>query len=81
MEEEEDEEDDEEGDDEVIGKPTDWTLEFPPLSEHDLMSGHILKPRLLWLLDHPQLKNHLLARKNILPLLVRLPGTPQQAAY
>lgn len=66
--------DDEEGDEdeeEDLTRPTsDWNLDFGPMSEEELMVGHVIKDRLLRLLDHPELRNHLLKRKNLLVLLV-----------
>ncbi len=47
-------------------------LNFPTLTEQDLMAGHIVKERLIRLLDHPSLENHLLRAKNLLPLIVSL---------
>lgn len=41
-----------------------------PLTETDLSSSFIVKDRLVKLLDHPGLTNHLLRDKNLLPLLV-----------
>ncbi|WWD18115.1 hypothetical protein CI109_102564 [Kwoniella shandongensis] len=43
-----------------------WGFNFGPLSETELMAGHIVKHRLLSMLDHPMLKNHLLATRNLL---------------
>jgi len=51
---------------------SDWGLTFSELTEEQLMNGFILRERLLKLLDHPSLTNHLLRAKNLLPLLVRL---------
>lgn len=48
----------------------DWGLSFATLTEAELMSGLVVKARLLKLLDHPALTNHLLRAKNLLPLLV-----------
>jgi hypothetical protein len=45
-------------------------FDFGPISEPDLSAGVIVKDRLLKLLDHPMLKNHLLKNKNMLPLIV-----------
>ena len=47
-----------------------WGLSFPPLTETELMTGLVVKDRLLKLLEHPGLTNHLLRAKNLLPLLV-----------
>nr|XP_018264916.1 uncharacterized protein I303_03097 [Kwoniella dejecticola CBS 10117]OBR87074.1 hypothetical protein I303_03097 [Kwoniella dejecticola CBS 10117] len=46
-----------------------WGFDFPVLSEADLMAGHAVKQRLLRMLDHPKLQNHLLRTKNLLPAL------------
>lgn len=48
-----------------------WGFEFGPLTDSDLMAGHVVKERLIKLLDHPALENHLLKRMNLIPLLVR----------
>ena len=47
-----------------------WGLTFSTLTELELMTGLVVKERLLKLLDHPGLTNHLLRVKNLLPLLV-----------
>lgn len=47
-----------------------WGLSFARLTESELMSGLVVKDRLLKLLEHPGLTNHLLRAKNLLPLLV-----------
>lgn len=52
---------------------SDWGLTFTDLNEEQLMNGFILRERLVKLLDHPSLTNHLLRAKNLLPLLVRPP--------
>ena len=49
---------------------SDWGLTFTDLTEEQLMNGFILRERLIKLLDHPSLTNHLLRAKNLLPLLV-----------
>jgi hypothetical protein len=49
---------------------SDWGLTFTDLTEEQLMNGFILRERLVQLLDHPSLTNHLLRAKNLLPLLV-----------
>lgn len=49
---------------------SDWGLTFSELNEEQLMNGFILRERLVKLLDHPSLTNHLLRAKNLLPLLV-----------
>jgi hypothetical protein len=51
---------------------SDWGLTFTELTEEQLMNGFIIRERLVKLLDHPSLTNHLLRAKNLLPLLVRL---------
>jgi hypothetical protein len=67
----EDEEGDEEEEDESISKQDSlFNLNFGPITEEQLMAGHIVRERLLRLLEHPGLKNHLLRRKNLLPLVV-----------
>ncbi|KAK8865706.1 hypothetical protein IAR55_000851 [Kwoniella newhampshirensis] len=43
-----------------------WGFNFGSLSEADLMAGHMVRHRLLNMLEHPMLKNHLLATKNLL---------------
>ncbi|WWC87968.1 uncharacterized protein L201_002870 [Kwoniella dendrophila CBS 6074] len=48
---------------------TDMVFDFSPLTEANLMSGHIVKQRLLTMLEHPGLQNHLLRTKNLLPTL------------
>jgi hypothetical protein len=53
-----------------------WGFEFTPLTEADVMAGYLVKERLLQLLDHPMLKNHLLKNKNLLPTIVS--GPPSQ---
>ena len=47
-----------------------WGLSFARLTETELMSGLVVKDRLLTLLEHPGLTNHLLRAKNLLHLLV-----------
>lgn len=56
----------------VAGPATanEWGLSFPTMTESELMTGLVVKDRLLKLLDHPGLTNHLLRAKNLLPLLV-----------
>jgi len=51
---------------------SDWGLTFTELTEEQLMNGFIIRERLVKLLDHPSLTNHLLRAKNLLPLLVSL---------
>lgn len=46
-------------------------LGFAPMTDSDLMIGLVAKERLMKLLDHPMLKNHLLKERNLLALLVR----------
>lgn len=59
--------------DRSIGATNDLTgLGFCLLSEADLMSGHVVKERIVRLLDHPSLNNHLLRARNLLSLLVSL---------
>ncbi|WVR05664.1 hypothetical protein IAU60_002686 [Kwoniella sp. DSM 27419] len=43
-----------------------WGFNFEPLSETELMAGHIVRARLLMVLDHPGLQNHLLRTMNLL---------------
>nr|ODO02333.1 hypothetical protein L204_01066 [Cryptococcus depauperatus CBS 7855] len=43
-----------------------WGLGFSPLTEEDLSSLHVLKERLLKILEHPNLKNHLIKYKGLL---------------
>nr|XP_019050604.1 hypothetical protein I302_01041 [Kwoniella bestiolae CBS 10118]OCF29534.1 hypothetical protein I302_01041 [Kwoniella bestiolae CBS 10118] len=50
-------------------KFNDWGFDFPAVSEAELMAGHSIKPRLLKMLEHPGLQNHLLRTKNLLPTL------------
>ncbi|WWC96759.1 hypothetical protein V866_003632 [Kwoniella sp. B9012] len=50
-------------------KFNDWGFDFAPLTEAELMAGHAVKQRLLKMLDHPKLQNHLLRTKNLLPTL------------
>ena len=52
--------------------PDDWKIAFGPMNWSDLHAGIMLKERLVKLLDHPGLKNHLLKERNILLLLVRM---------
>lgn len=49
---------------------SDWGLDFTPLIEEELMAGHVPRQRILSILDHPNLTNHLLGTKNLLILLV-----------
>ena len=65
-----DEEADEEEDEAVSPVDPAWNLSFGPMSEEELMIGHLVKERLVKLLEYPSLKNHLLKRKNLLQLLV-----------
>ncbi|OCF33220.1 hypothetical protein I316_04961 [Kwoniella heveanensis BCC8398] len=46
-----------------------WGFNFSPLSESELMAGHVVKQRLLKMLDHPRLKSHLLRTVQLLPPL------------
>ncbi|OWZ79597.1 hypothetical protein C365_01859 [Cryptococcus neoformans Bt85] len=41
-------------------------LDFSPLTETEVSSGHIIRERLLKTLDHPELKNHLLRQRGLL---------------
>lgn len=66
----EEEEGDDDEDENLTRQTSDWNLNFTPMSEEELMVGHVVKDRLLRLLDHPELRNHLLKRKNLLLLLV-----------
>lgn len=45
-------------------------LDFSPLTETEVSSGHIIRERLLKTLDHPELKNHLLRQRGLLYALV-----------
>lgn len=63
----------EEEEDEV-GEENDAGLDFGPLTEHELMAGHVVKERLTRVLDSPSLKNHLLRSKNLLAILVSRSG-------
>ena len=60
-----------EDDDDETGNASNLNFERTPLSESDLMTGIIVKDRLIQILDHPGLTNHLLRDKNLLELLVR----------
>jgi hypothetical protein len=66
-----DDDDVEDEDDDAIS-PVDpgWNLSFGPMTEEELMVGHVVKERLVKLLEYPSLKNHLLKRKSLLQLLV-----------
>ncbi|KAI9634557.1 uncharacterized protein MKK02DRAFT_9015, partial [Dioszegia hungarica] len=44
-------------------------FDFRPITEPELMNGHIVKERLLQLLDHPALQNHLLKARNLLAMI------------
>lgn len=44
--------------------------DFGPMTEQELMTGHVVKERLIQLLEHPALQNHLLKSKNLLAILV-----------
>lgn len=65
-----DEDLDDDDDDAVSQVDPGWSLSFGPLTEEELMVGHLVKERLIKLLDYPSLRNHLLKRKNLLQLLV-----------
>jgi hypothetical protein len=47
-----------------------WGLSFTPLTENDLIAGHLVKERFIKVLDHPALTNHLLKNRNLLAVLV-----------
>jgi hypothetical protein len=55
---------------------SDWGLQFPDLTESDMMNDLVIRERLAKLLDHPSLSNHLLRAKNLLPLLVSVSASP-----
>lgn len=57
-------------DDAASGIGRAWDFDFPPLTEGELMAGHIVKERMIKILDHPSLVNHLLKNKNLLALIV-----------
>lgn len=57
-------------DEDEVGEENDAGLDFGPLTEHELMAGHVVKERLTRVLDSPSLKNHLLRSKNLLAILV-----------
>jgi len=59
-----------EDDDNISPVDPGWDLSFGPMTEEELMVGHVVKERLIKLLDFPSLKNHLLKRKSLLQLLV-----------
>lgn len=54
------------------GEATASDLAFRPMTEAELMTGHLVKERLIAMLDHPGLQNHLLKCKNLLALIVRI---------
>lgn len=47
-----------------------WNLDFPPLKEDEIYAGHEVRLRLIRILDHPNLRNHLLKAANLLHLIV-----------
>ena len=47
-----------------------FDLNYSPMTEDEVLAGHLVKARLLELLDHPNLKNHLLKSRMLLPVLV-----------
>ena len=47
-----------------------FELNYSPMTEDDVLAGHLVKGRLLQLLDHPRLKNNLLKSRMLLPVLV-----------
>ena len=55
---------------EPLPNTDDWGLDFTPLREMDVMTGTLVKDRLLQVLEHPNLKNHLLKLRELLPALV-----------
>ena len=61
----------EDEDEDDVKSTDDWALNFGPISEVELMAGLVVKDRILQMLDHPKLKNHLLKQRNLLPLIVR----------
>lgn len=57
--------------DEVVedGEVENLGFNFAPFSEMELMAGHIPRERLIRVLDHPGLKNHLLGNHHLLQVL------------
>lgn len=55
-----------------VESPEDWKLAFGPITESELMTGVAVKERLVKLLGHSKLANHLLKERNLLPWLVRV---------
>ncbi|KAL1410906.1 hypothetical protein Q8F55_001849 [Vanrija albida] len=53
----------------TIFNPNDLGFNFQPFSELELNVGHIPKERLIRVLDHPSLKNHLLGNHHLLGLI------------
>lgn len=49
-----------------------WNLDFPLLRADEIYAGHEVRERLIRILDHPNLKNHLLKATNLLHLLVSM---------
>jgi hypothetical protein len=62
--------DSDDGEEDGQAASTDWGFNFGPISDHELRAGHVVKERLIRLLDHQDLENHLLRRANLIPLLV-----------
>ena len=62
--------DGDDGEDDQTGSGQGLDFDRTPLTEHDLMTGTVIKERLIQILDHPGLTNHLLRDKNLLELLV-----------
>jgi hypothetical protein len=61
---------DDDAEDDQTGNAQGLDIDRTPLTESDLMAGIIPKQRLIQILDHPGLTNHLLRDKNLLELLV-----------
>lgn len=60
----------EEEEEPAIGDSSTSGFDFRAMTEQELMTGHIVKERLIQLLDHPALQNHLLRATNLLALIV-----------
>ena len=56
--------------DDQIGTGQNLDIDRSPLTEQELVDGAIVKERLVRILDHPGLTNHLLRDRNLLELLV-----------
>jgi hypothetical protein len=54
----------------AIGDSSSSEFDFRAMTEQELMTGHVVKERLIQLLDHPALQNHLLKSSNLLALIV-----------